>query len=402
MNRKLKTYPVIPPQGGHRGAKYQNKMRHYGMLRSVFISAVVLIFISCSGNNSKSERAEDIANAHLIKITQEQFDANGMKLGKAANHEFENIIDCNGYVTVTPGGLANISTQLSGLVKKVNVSPGDHVKKGDVLCELTSNEFINLQKDFAETSAKLKQLGNDYRRSKKLYDEKIGSEKSFIAIESAYKAMHAQYTALKMQLQLLGLNVKRIERNDFYSTCPVISPIAGQVSGVYVNLGKFVEQQQKLMEVIDQRSMQVRLSVFEDDVYYLKQGQIVKFHTINNRDSVYTAVLKNISKSIDPETKTITCLADINTGQIEFVNNSFIRAGIITDKQEALSLPNEALVKTGTGYKVLMLEKKDGDVYSFKPVKVNTGRVTKHFTEILNSSDLGEVLVKGVYNLQVE
>ncbi len=377
-------------------------MKHYSIFRLVFIFALTFLFDACSGGGNEKAGAEDVANAHLIKITQEQFDVNGMKLGKVVTHDFDKIVDCNGYITVTPGGMANISTQIGGLVKKINVSPGDHVKKGDVLCELTSNEFINLQKDFAETSAKLKQLDSDCRRSKKLYKEKIGSEKNFIAIESEYMSMHARYTALKMQLQLLDLNVNRIEKNNFYQTCPVLSPITGQVSDVFINLGQFVEQQQKLMDVIDQDKMQLRLSVFEDDVYYLKQGQDVNFYTINNRDSVYAAKLKNISKSINSDTKTITCLADIDEGQIDFVNNSFIRAGIITDKQEAPALPSEALSKSRTGFKVLTLVKKEGDLYYFKWVKVETGRVSKHFTEIFDGSGLGEVLVKGVYNLQAE
>ncbi len=377
-------------------------MKHYSIFRLVFIFALTFLFDACSGGGNEKAGAEDVANAHLIKITQEQFDVNGMKLGKVVTHDFDKIVDCNGYITVIPGGMANISTQIGGLVKKINVSPGDHVKKGDVLCELTSNEFINLQKDFAETSAKLKQLDSDCRRSKKLYKEKIGSEKNFIAIESEYMSMHARYTALKMQLQLLDLNVNRIEKNNFYQTCPVLSPITGQVSDVFINLGQFVEQQQKLMDVIDQDKMQLRLSVFEDDVYYLKQGQDVNFYTINNRDSVYAAKLKNISKSINSDTKTITCLADIDEGQIDFVNNSFIRAGIITDKQEAPALPSEALSKSRTGFKVLTLVKKEGDLYYFKWVKVETGRVSKHFTEIFDGSGLGEVLVKGVYNLQAE
>jgi hypothetical protein len=50
----------------------------------------------------------------------------------------------------------------------------------------------------------------------------------------------------------------------------------------------------------------------------------------------------------------------------------------------------------------LSLVKKEGNTYYFKPVKVVTGRVSKHYTEILNKDDIGEVLVKGVYNLQVD
>jgi cobalt-zinc-cadmium efflux system membrane fusion protein len=85
----------------------------------------------------------------------------------------------------------------------------------------------------------------------------------------------------------------------------------------------------------------------------------------------------------------------------DFINNSFIRANIITDKQKAHALPNSALIKSGTGYYVLQLAKKEGDQYYFKKVKVLIGRKSKKFTEILNYKDLDKVLVDGIYNLNV-
>ena len=375
-------------------------MKRYKILL-IFLSMMFLA-VSCSSEN-RHDGTEESSDARLIRLTQEQFAVNGMKLGKVSSYDFENIIDCNGYVAATPNGLASVSTQVGGLVKRINVAAGDIVKKGEVLCELTSNDFIKMQQEFSEASAKLKQLRSDYLRSKELYSQDIGSEKDFVAKESAYKAMKAKYKALKLQLTLLDLDVKKIENGDLFLTYPVVSPIRGQVSDVYINLGQYVEQQQKLMEVVDESQLQLRLSVFENDIYYLKPGQKVNFYTINNKDSVYTATLNNISKSIDPDTKTITCLADIEQAQgVNFVNNAFIRAGIITDKQEAPALPNSAFIKSGTSYYVLSLEKKEGDTYYFHKVKVLTGRVSKHFIEVKNPGDLGEVLVSGVYNLKVD
>ncbi len=362
----------------------------------------MFLAVSCSSEN-RHDGTEESSDARLIRLTQEQFAVNGMKLGKVSSYDFENIIDCNGYVAATPNGLASVSTQVGGLVKRINVAAGDIVKKGEVLCELTSNDFIKMQQEFSEASAKLKQLRSDYLRSKELYSQDIGSEKDFVAKESAYKAMKAKYKALKLQLTLLDLDVKKIENGDLFLTYPVVSPIRGQVSDVYINLGRNVEQQQKLMEVVDESQLQLRLSVFENDICYLKPGQTVNFYTINNKDSVYTATLNNISKSIGPDTKTITCLADIEQAPgVNFVNNAFIRAGIITDRQEAPALPNEAFIKSGSSFYVLVLEKKEGDTYYFHKVKVLTGRVSKHFTEVKNPGDLGEVLVDGVYNLNVD
>jgi len=404
MCRVSESVFMSPSRNGLRVGHYRNAIKDLIHMKSIlvlmFLPAMAMI-ASCS-SGSKDAGTDEASGSKLIEITQEQFDANGMRLGKVSAYDFENIIDCNGYIAATPNGLATISTQIGGLVKRINVAAGDVVKKGDVLCELTSNDFITMQQELSESAAKLKQLKADYLRNKELYDQNIGSEKNFIATESRYRAMKAKYKSLKMQLAQLGLNVKKIEDGNFSPAYPVVAPIAGRVSDVYVNLGQFVEQQQKLMEVVDESELQLRLSVFENDIYYLKPGQTVKFYTINNKDSVYLATLNNISKSIDPDTKTITCLADIEREQgIKFVNNSFIRAGIVTEKQSAPALPNEAFIKSGSSFYVLSLVKKEGDTYYFKKVKVKTGRVSEHFTEIPGDSVTGEILVSGVYNLQV-
>ncbi len=372
------------------------------MKRFFFFIVPLLIFTACSGGNG-GEQAEAVTDSEHLQITQDQFNANNMKLGSPTTHNFENIVECNGYITAPPNGMANISTQIGGIVKSIKLSPGDYVKKGETLCELTSNEFIGMQQSLVESSAKLKQLRLDYKRSKTLYEEKIGSEKDFIAVESAFKAMQAKYKAIKMQLQLLGLNVKKIEKNEFYLTFPIYAPISGQISDININLGQYVEQQQQIMEIVNESTLQLNISVFEESINYLKPGQAVKFFTINNASNVYNATLKTIGNSINPDTKTIICIATINSEQERgFVNNSFVKVNIITEEQEATAIPSEALMKSGDRYFVLSLEKSENSTYFFKKREVKTGRKSKHFTEIVEADIPGEILVNGVYNLSAE
>ncbi len=377
-------------------------MKRYNSLKFILAIFPFILSTGC-GNNQENNQKENSTQHTLIPITQKQFSANNMKLGKLTTHNFENTIDCNGYIIAPAHGKANISTQIGGIVKQVNLSLGDYVKKGDILCLLTSNDFITLQKDFAETSAKLRQLSGDYKRSKTLYKEKIGSEKNFIAIESNFKAMQAKYKALKIQLQLVNLDVNKIEKSDFYLTYPILTPISGQISDIHINIGQYVEQQQKLMEIVDNSSLQLKISVFEKDINYLKPGKTFKFYTINNKDSVYSATLKNIGKSINSKTKAINCLAEINKQQsVSLINNSFIKAEIISYEFEAPALRNEALIKSENNYFILSLVKSEGNTYFFEKLKVKTGRKSKNYIEIIDGDELIDVLVTGAYNLQTE
>lgn len=361
-----------------------------------------LFFFGCNDAPEDHQNTEE-KTIKKILISTEQFDANNMTLAKLSTHRFEHVVDCNGYIVASPNGMANINTQISGIVKEIYVSAGDYVQKGRVLCQLTSNEFISLQKDFAESSAKLKKLKLDYDRSKSLYNEKIESAKNFMAAESDYKVMQAKYNALKLQLQLLNLNLNKIEKNEFYATYPLVAPINGQVSEIFINLGEYVQQQEDMMVLVNTNSLQIKISVFEEDIEHLKTGQTVNFRTVNKNSLVYTAVLKSIGKSINTKTKTINCLAQINKDQKNvFVNNSFVKLQIITDTKQAAALPNEAIIVTEDTSYVLSLIKKENGNYVFEKIKIQTGRKNKEYTEIMDNIRINKVLNKGAYNLQLE
>jgi cobalt-zinc-cadmium efflux system membrane fusion protein len=280
---------------------------------------------------------------------------------------------------------------------------GSYVKKGQTLCMITGNELMAMQQEFTETSARLKRLKSDYERSKSLYDEKIGAEKDFIAIESEYKAMKSKYLSLKLRLELLRLNVAKIEAGDLYASFSVISTINGYITKQNLVLGQFIEQQKLLVEIVDINQLQIQLSVFEKDIAKLKPGQTVNFSSPGEISFNNKATLVSIGKAVNPDTKTVTCIAAIkNSQQANLINQSYIEAIIAVNNSQAKALPTESLIKSGKDYYVLLVEKSDNEAYYFRKQKVTIGLTSKGFTEITDDIDLTKVLIKGVYNLSAE
>jgi len=374
-------------------------------LTKFIISVFILLIFITSGCSDSLKTGENAANeaGHLVQITKKQFVSDSMKIGAPTLQYFEDEIRCNGYIIAPANGMAQISAPLSGIVETINCSIGDYVRKGQILCSLSGNELMLLQQDFAETSAKLERLKSDYDRSKSLFNEKIGTEKDFIAIESDYKAMKSKYQSLKIRLELLKLNVSKIEAGELYSAFAVISPISGYITNLNLVLGQFTEQQKNLVEIIDVSQLQLQLSVFENDINKLKTGQNIGFNSLGEPASVHSAVLASIGKTINPESKTIQCLAKIkNENMDNYIYRSYIEARIIVNHKEAKALPNEAIIKAGKDFYVFVVEKYDNQMYDLRKEKITIGQVSKNFTEIIGGEDLTQVLIKGVYNLPVE
>jgi membrane fusion protein, heavy metal efflux system len=376
-------------------------MKRFQLIISLF-SALAFITLSCSSPAEKAGKPEQMAD-NFIQISQQQFDSENIQIGELSIENFEETISCNGYLAAPADAIAQINTPISGIVQSIHCDIGDNVQKGQVLLTLSSNELLTLQQNFVETSAKMKKVQADYERNKALVDENIGSQKELLNAENEYKTTKAAYQSLKLRLELININPAKIEEGDFVSSFPILAPISGYVTVMDAILGEFSLQQNKIIEIVNVKHLIVKLSVFEKDINKLKLGQTVRFNSLNEKNAIHYATLAAIGKAIDESSKTITCLAEIKYGPNDnLINNTFVEANIIVDKTEAKALPTSAIVKSGKDYYVFVLEKKEGGTYFLNPVKVEIGRVSNGFTEILNGIENEKIITAGVYNLRIE
>lgn len=376
-------------------------MNKYTLLSPAII-ALFLLIQACSSPAVQTEN-ETSENKSLLQISEQQFEMEGMKIGELTKQNFEEVVSCNGYITAPADAIAQVSTPLSGIVQTIGCDIGDDVQKGQVLLTLSSNELLALEQNFVETSNKLKQVKANYERNKALFEEKIGSQKEFLNSENEYKTALATYQSLKLQLELLNLNTVKIEQGELVSTFPLLAPISGSVTVMDAVLGEFSIQQNRIIEIVDVKNLVVKLSVFENDISRLKIGQTVLFNTLNEKGAVHSATIFAIGKAIDDVSKTITCLAKIKYEKNDnWINNSYVEAKIIVNMTEAKALPTTAFLKSGKDYYVFILEKKEGGNYFLKQEKVEIGRVSNGFTEILSGVDNEKIITGGVYNLRIE
>ncbi|MDE5419660.1 efflux RND transporter periplasmic adaptor subunit [Labilibaculum sp. DW002] len=373
-------------------------MKSYILLANILLT---MCFFACK---PKTPPINPIINEseQLIQISKQQFITEKMEIGRATTHCFEDLISCNGSISAPPNGIANISTPISGIVKSIHFTTGDYVKKGQVLCQIESNELISLQQDFAEISAHIPSIKAAYERNKALYNEKIGAKKNLNSSESTYKSAKAKYESLELKLKILHLDTNKIKEGDFYSSLSLTAPIDGFITNYNMILGEFAEQQKSLLEIVNTNLLQVQISVFEKDIQRLKIGQIVHFKTLSNSDKIHTAHISAIGKGIDPKTKTILCLAKIEEeAKGKLYNGSFIEAEIITNEKDAKALPSQAILKSGPDRYVFVIDKSDGQNYYLRKEKIKTGSESKGFTEIVGSQNLAKILTKGAYNISL-
>ena len=375
--------------------------------RLIFYSMVLmagLIFVSCGNKKDQEGTApgEDFsvsADTGDIVITRDQFTASAMELGAPKAMVFHEIISANGNVIASPDGYALVSVMIAGRVKKPEVMPGDFVKKGQVLFELESNEIINIQQEYAEIISQLKYTRLNYERVKALSEESITSKKEYFAVENDYKITRAKAEGLEAKLELLGISPEEVEHGNISNNLPVKAPVKGYITGYEIAAGKYLEPGTTVLEIVDPASFQLHIHVFDKDLKKMHPGQTVYFYDPDSPETKYNATMLKTGKGIDPDTRTVLCIAKTDPADSEhFVNRLFVETEIVTFEKEVRALPGEA-VFTENGRKfVLRLKEKSENEYHFIPVPVSVGMVMDQMVEI-EDEGLQDILVKGGYNL---
>ena len=369
-------------------------------ISATFLLFAAFLFNGCSGSTEQAG-TESSTPAHLVRITRAQFSEEQMELGDAVMHTFTQIYRTNGIVTASPQSKADVYSYISGIIRSISVNLGSRVRKGQVLITIESKEFITLQQQYLEALAKLEATELDYQRIKTLYEENISSKKDFIAIESKYKILQATIEALKAELKILNVDLKKLEAGNLSMYLQIVAPITGTITLQKCNLGEFVDSQELLMKIIDNRDLQLLFYVYQENVNKLQKGQVLDIYTPDDPETIYNATIISVGKAIDPVTKSIDCLAkpEERVRKI-FVDGMYFQVEVKLDTIRALAVPDAAIIKTGNNRYVLIKEKEDEQGLYFKKEEVKTGIVSGGFTEIKGNMPLKDVLVKGAYYFQ--
>lgn len=367
------------------------------IIHLAYIVSLCMLLSSCNGKQQPPEE-----ESPLIEITDRQFTMEGMQLGEIETVTFENTIKCNGAIVPLPGGIANVNAPVPGIIKSIRCRNGQWVNASQSLLEISGNEMIDMQGQFAEAAADYHRSKSEYNRAKVLYEDKIASEKDFMMADNEYKRSLARYSGLKMKIEAMGLSVSSVENGDFSTFYMIKAPINGFISNLNAEIGRFIDSQSELPEIINPEMVQLKISLFAADMAQVKTGQSVRFRPVNSEES-YPATLTSLGVAIDEESKTIDCYASLSENRpTNMIANTYVESEIITGTESVTALPDEAIIKTESTNLILVLEKQENGSWFFSPEEVTLGRQHNGYREILYDAHGKKILTAGVYNINIE
>jgi cobalt-zinc-cadmium efflux system membrane fusion protein len=367
----------------------------------ILIAATVLLGVAC-GNKNQPEVAEtttDSTAEESVHLTSTQFNNAGIVLGKAVSQNINQKIKANGKLDVPPQNLVSISAPYGGFLKSTTLLQGMHVHKGEVIAQMEHPDYIQLQQDYLENKSTLTYLKNELDRQQELAKEEVNSKKTLQKAKTDFEVMQARVNGLRAKLELINIDVVKLEKGTMQKVVALTSPINGYVTKVNVNIGAFVTANTILFEIVDTEHLHAEISVFEKDIHHIKIGQKVAF-TLANETQERFAKVHLIGREISDD-RTVRVHCHLNQEDKDLLPGMYLTAYIDVKASTNNTLPSNAFVDfEGKSY-VFLLSKKLNDSYTFTRIEVEKLGEENGYTAFTSTQDLSnkEIVTEGAYKL---
>ncbi len=264
--------------------------------------------------------------------------------------------------TVQPIAQVDVSTAISGIVRKVNVDYNSPVSRGDVLAELDTDtleataaasraRLVVAEANVAKAKASHEASVTTYERQASLYNKGFMSAQTLQDTQLAMNANAAALKAAEAEVLVAEADLKLAETN--LAKALITSPIDGVVLTRNIDEGSTVAaslQAPVLFSIAgDLRQMEVQVDVDEADIGKVAVDQEATFSVDAYVNRSFPAVITNIrfvSETIN-NVVTYKALLKVDNEQLLLRPGMTATAEIVIEKVgAALLTPNAALLYT--------------------------------------------------------
>ena len=204
-------------------------------------------------------------------------------------------VNATGTVRLRVGSEVRVGSQLSGIVKKLNVTVGSHVRAGDAIAEI-DDAPIQARLAQAEAQAQLDRASMEraqvnYERAQKLASERLIPVQQEQDLQLALGEAQARYEKSLRDRDLVKVDLGYVA---------IRAPISGTVASVSTQEGETVAASftaPTFVTIIGDNSLQLVAMVDETDIANVKHGNPVSFTV----DSYPSRDFPGIVESIAPK-----------------------------------------------------------------------------------------------------
>lgn len=341
------------------------KVLIYGTLTIAVIAAIIWkLNANKKANADKTEYVKQSNTGEVPVLTE-----------KVTRTEFEQQFDANG--NFEPLRELTFMSEVSGRITQLYVDEGSFVKQGQALARV-DDELVGT--DLQSAKVNLEQLKVDKERYESAFKTGGVTKKQMDDARLQYDLAQSKYEAASRRIR--DTRVK--------------APISGTINAKYVELGAYLSPGTKMFDIVDVSRLKLRVTVPEQQVIHLKNGDKVEVSSNVYPEIKYTGKITFIAAKGDAS------LSYPVEMEVANVNGKALKAGMygtahfaMPKQDAAMLIPRAAFIGGVNSNQVYVMDNNTAKVR-----KVIAGRIFGDKVEIREGLNEGEsVITSGQINL---
>ena len=274
--------------------------------------ALILMLTACHANDSGqasqmtsfSANASKSATPQLFTIPQDQMPH--VHVVTIEPTTLKRTLRLTGTVAYNAFNTTPVITQVGGPVSRILVVPGEHVKSGQPMLDVSSPDYSQLLDAYLKAADSFRLAGKNFSRAQELYQHHAIAERDLEQAESDRNQAQADLNAAEQGMKILGIkDPTDLAKAPSSALIPVLAPISGQVVERLVSPGQVVQAgQTQAFTISDLSTVWVLANVYQTDLAVVQSGEEVVVQTDAYPESFHGRI-SYVSPALDPNTRTL-------------------------------------------------------------------------------------------------
>ncbi len=328
----------------------------------------------------------------------------GLSVQSVRQSQYESVVDAPAEIVFDETEATVVTSTVPALVSRWLVSPGDVVRKGDVLALLDSPEIPQLKSDLAAALAEYEVQRKEYERHLEMHERDLVSEADLDRQKALTERARADYMGARGLLLSAGLNDADLDaalkENSSPNRFALRAPSDGMVVERTAQLGELMGAGRAFATIANPSSMWIEARLTEEQLRHAAVGKRLVFSSDGKGIDRVGGEIIWVSRFLDPHTRTGTVRARVIDPDHRLHAGEFGRAHIVQSEDRQVCLvPQDAVQWEGCCNVVFVRETDD----RYRPRKVHLIGSTGPFYQVGDGLQAGEeVVVDGAFLLKTE
>jgi membrane fusion protein, heavy metal efflux system len=295
---------------------------------------------SYSAKESKSDTPE------LFTIPQEQM--SHVQVVTIQPVKLTRTLRLSGAVAFNAFSTTPVITQVGGPVSRILVVPGERVKQGQPLLDVSSPDYSVLLAAYLKAKDTYRVADKNYDRAKDLFEHHAISDRDLLQAESDRNQAQADLFSTEQGLKVLGITNpdSLLAKMPSGAEVPLLAPISGEVVERLVAPGQVLTAgTTQAFTISDMSTVWVLANVYQGDLAYVKNGDDVTVQTDSYPDTFHGKI-SFVSPALDPATRTLQARIVVQNPGEKLKRDMYVTvtvtAGFVPN---AIAVPNAAVLR---------------------------------------------------------